>query len=167
MTFYMWGYAKLNDALQLHLVDKFKTNIKSKQGIFIYCCYSPIQRHAITVCCCLTIVLSDWLESFNPGTEDLDPARQGQMLSNYLCVFTTHRKQIICIYSAQPILDWPEDNELDLLVKWQWFQWDEGDNSVAQRFTQGAQVLSILQVNDQLSVKPVPGCILNSLKISE
>lgn len=41
----------------------------------------------------LTIILSDWLESFNPSREDLDPTRQRQMLSNDRCVFTTYRKQ--------------------------------------------------------------------------
>lgn len=41
----------------------------------------------------LTIILSDWLEPFNPSREDLDPTRKRQMLSNYRCVFTTHRKQ--------------------------------------------------------------------------
>ena len=45
--------------------------------------------------CFLTIFLSDWLETFNPGREDLDPARHGQVLANYLCILTKHRKQTI------------------------------------------------------------------------
>lgn len=56
----------------------------------------PVTLH----CCLLTIVLSDWLESFNPGREDLDPARQGQMLSNYLCIFTTNINTNIHITST-------------------------------------------------------------------
>lgn len=64
-------------------------------------------------------------------------------------------------------VDWAEEGVTNLLVKHQWFQRYERDNSVAQRLAQGTQILPILQVDDQLSMEPVPGCVLNSLKISE
>lgn len=55
---------------------------------------------------------------------------------------------------------------MDLLVKCEWFQRDEGNDSIAQRFTEGTQILSVLQVDYQLGVESVPGRVLDSLEIS-
>lgn len=44
----------------------------------------------------LTTILTDWFHSFNPSGDYLDPAMQGQMLPNYLCIFTAQGKWEIC-----------------------------------------------------------------------
>lgn len=91
------------------------------------------------------------------------------MLSDYLCIFTTIKEQMnfstFCTTDTR--LQIGMKKILGLLVKCQWFQRDERDDSIAQRFAKRTQVLPILQVNDQLCVEPVPGRILNGLKISE
>lgn len=43
----------------------------------------------------LTIILTDWFQSFNPGGDYLNPAMQSQMLSNYLCIFTAQGSQFV------------------------------------------------------------------------
>lgn len=55
---------------------------------------------------------------------------------------------------------------LDLLVERERFQRDERNDRVTQRFAEGAQILSVLQVDDQLGMEPVPGRVLHSLEIS-
>lgn len=52
-----------------------------------------------------------------------------------------------------------------LLVEFEWLQGNERDDCVAKGFAEGTQVLSILQVKDQLCMKAVPGGVLNCLKI--
>lgn len=114
-----------------------------------------------------TSILTDWFQSFNPSGDYLDPAMQGQMLPNYLCIFTAQGKWegkfvITLVITA----DWSEEGSLDSLVKCQWFQWDEGNDCIAERFAQGTQVFPILEINDHLCMEPVSWRVLNSFKIS-
>lgn len=80
---------------------------------------------------------------------------QGQMLPNYLCIFTAQGKWEGKFGFSYHFSYHCRRGYLDSLVKCQWFQWDEGNDCIAQRFAQGTQVLPILEINDHLCMEPV------------
>lgn len=120
----------------------------------------------------LTVTLREGLESFQSCRQDLDPPRKSQVLPNYLSILTAHSgrkmKHYIIVKCKAIIVQQQlqRGQSLDLLVKSEWFQRDEGNDSITQGFTEGTQILSVLQVDYQLGVESVPGCVLDSLKIS-
>lgn len=121
----------------------------------------------------MTLILPlSWLTDFSPLilAEIIWIQRCRVKCCPIISAFSLHRENgkgnLFLVITLVITADWSEEGNLDSLVKCQWFQWDEGNDCIAQRFAQGTQVLPILEINDHLCMEPVSWRILNSFKIS-